>query len=630
MDKKAIIGILLIIGIMFSFFIINFRSQQDRQIIYHESDSIEIVTQKPYIKVDDSDQVVKKNRYEADSARNHQVNHNVGIFSSSQNGSTKLIAIENEVAKFKFSTLGGRICYVELKKYKTFDGLPLVLMSGDSTIFNFRFFANNTLINTHKLYFTPVFFDSRYAGKNSISIKANDSVKLAMRIYPDSAFNPQKNKYFELLYTLYGNNNMMKLHLNFVGMQQAMSGQNEISLEWKMNLIKQEKSLEAEKTASTIYYKYYEDKVDYLSETKSDQKDLFDKINWVSFKQQFFCSVLIADKGFPNAKIKVISNDSIKNEVKNCYAQLTIPIDRYNQSFPMRIYFGPNHYNTLRKYDLELEKQIPLGWSFPYVLGWINKYVVIPVFNLLETTGMNYGIIILILTILIKIGLLPIAYKTYMSSAKMRVLKPEIDEINERIPKEKAMERQQATMALYKKAGINPMAGCIPMLLQMPILIALYRFFPAAIELRQQRFLWANDLSTYDSIYNLGFTIPFYGDHISLFTLLMTISTIIYTKLNNKLMGNQQQMQGMNLMLYVMPIMFLGMFNNFSAGLNYYYFLANIFTFLQMWIFRCFVNEEAIHQKIQKNKMKPEQKKSDFQRRLEQLAKQNGYNLSNK
>ena len=240
---------------------------------------------------------------------------------------------------------------------------------------------------------------------------------------------------------------------------------------------------------------------------------------------------------------------------------------------------------------------------------------------------MNYGIIILILTILLKVVLLPIAYKTYMSSARMRVLKPEVDEIAQKFPKkEDAMKKQQATMAMYKKAGINPMAGCIPMLLQMPILIALYRFFPASIELRQQSFLWATDLSSYDSIWTFanGFAIPWYGDHVSLFTLLMTISTVFYTKMNNQMMAGANQQPGMKFVMYAMPVMFLGFFNNFAAGLSYYYLLANLITFLQMYLFRKFINEDKIHARIQENKKKPV-KVSGFQKRLEDMAKKKGY-----
>jgi YidC/Oxa1 family membrane protein insertase len=253
---------------------------------------------------------------------------------------------------------------------------------------------------------------------------------------------------------------------------------------------------------------------------------------------------------------------------------------------------------------------------------------VIPVFTFLGSYGWNYGIVILVLTVLLKIILFPIAYKTYTSSAKMRVLKPEVDEISAKFPKsEDAMKKQQAVMALYKKAGANPMSGCVPMLLQMPILIAMFRFFPSSIELRQQPFLWATDLSSYDSIWNLPFDIPFYGDHVSLFTLLMTISTIIYTYLNNEMMGSQStQLPGMKTMMYIMPVMFLGLFNNYASGLSYYYFLANVITFGQMYIFRLVINEDKVHAKIQENKKKPV-KKSGFQARLEEAAKKRGYQM---
>jgi len=308
-------------------------------------------------------------------------------------------------------------------------------------------------------------------------------------------------------------------------------------------------------------------------------------------------------------------------------ASINIPLNlTSNQSILFSFYFGPNKYNTLRKYHLDLERQIPLGWSF-FLMQWINRYAVIPVFDFLSKFALNYGIIILILTLLLKIVLFPIAYKTYTSSAKMRVLKPDVDEIGNKFPKkEDAMKKQQAVMALYKKAGVNPMSGCVPLLLQMPILIALFRFFPSSIELRQQSFLWAHDLSSYDSILNLPFTIPFYGDHVSLFCLLMTISTIIYTKINNDMMsGSTQQMPGMKTMMYLMPVMFLGFFNDYSSGLSYYYLLANLITFAQMWAFRKFVNEDAIRVKIQENKKKTV-KVSSFQKRLEDMAKQRGYN----
>ncbi|HNW97261.1 MAG TPA: membrane protein insertase YidC [Bacteroidales bacterium] len=639
MNKNTIIGLVLIIGIMAIFSYINRPSEAEIKKRQHEQDSIALALKKnDSIAVAESK--IKKLKSDSlktdtgsvktsnDSSVSVKQKDELGIFAGSAQGEKKTIIVENEIAKFKFNTFGGGICYIQLKNYKTFDKKPIVLYHSDSSLFGLKFYADNRVINTSELNYSASILTKKFNGKDSIKLSGNDSVKIAMRLFPDSAVNPDRSKYIELCYTIPANEYMIKTSINLVGMGEIITAsQSSMDLNWNMNLNQLEKSLKTERASSTIYYKYYEDEVDYLSETKSDSKDLKTKISWIGYKQQFFSSVMIADNGFLNGKIATNMSDTAKFN-KSCTSTLTVPVDNKSlQSFPMRMYFGPNHYKTLRKYDLDLERQIPLGWSSPYILGWINRFAVIPIFNWLENTGISYGIIILILTIILKIVLFPIAYKTYLSGAKMRVLKPEIDEINNKIPKEKAMERQQATMALYKKAGVNPMAGCVPMLLQMPILIALFRFFPASIELRQQSFLWATDLSSYDSIYDFGFKIPFYGDHISLFCLLMTISTIIYTRLNNQLMGTQQQMPGMKFMTYAMPIMFLGILNDFSAGLNYYYFLANMFTFLQMWIIRKTINEEKIHARIQENKRKSStRKKSGFQKRLEEMAKQRGYN----
>ena len=282
-------------------------------------------------------------------------------------------------------------------------------------------------------------------------------------------------------------------------------------------------------------------------------------------------------------------------------------------------FFGPNYFYTFNQYkELELTKLIPLGWG---IFGWINRYAVIPVFKFLEGFIGNYGIIILILTILIKLILFPFTYKSYMSTAKMKVLKPQIDEINNKIPKEKAMERQQATMALYKKAGVNPLGGCLPMLLQMPILFAMFRFFPASIELRQEAFLWADDLSSYDSIFSLPFNIPFYGSHVSLFCLLMSIVNIIYTRMNSEMTQSSNQMPGMKTMMYMMPVMFLFFFNSYASGLSYYYFISTVITIGQTIIIRRFVDEDAILMQIKANQKKPV-KKSKFALRLEEMARQ--------
>jgi len=566
----------------------------------------------------------------SDSVRKAEQQLKSGSFSLSTTGSKKPFILENELLKLRISRKSGFISSVQLKKYVTYEKSPLILYNCDTT-FKVNFYGvNNVLYKTSDFYFEPYCTDNRFTGKDSMSVKGNDSLVFSMRLYPDGADSVRaKDKYIEFRYVLRGNNYMIGFQIRLEKMQDILgTNSNYLFFEWMENLRQQEKSLKPEHNATTVYYKPAEDDVDYLSETKDDEKQFKVPVKWVSFKQQFFSSTLIAKESFKEATLKVQTlNDTLSPRyLKTTYALLTVPYTpSATQTYDMSLYYGPNQYKILTKYNLSLERQIPLGWGF-FLLQWINRFAVIPIFNWLENYGINYGIIILILTILLKIVLFPIAYKTYKSSAKMRILKPEIEEIGKKFPKkEDAMKKQQATMALYKKAGVNPMAGCIPLLLQMPILIAMYRFFPASIELRQQPFLWAYDLSTYDSIANLGFSIPFYGDHISLFTLLMTISTVIYTWLNNQLMGQTNQMPAMKWMMYLMPIMFLGFFNNFAAGLSYYYLLANLITFLQMYLFRKFTNEEKIHAKIQENKKKPV-KKSGFQARLEEMARKRGYN----
>jgi YidC/Oxa1 family membrane protein insertase len=400
-------------------------------------------------------------------------------------------------------------------------------------------------------------------------------------------------------------------------------------LNWKDNLKRQEKSVKMERMVSGLYYKYAEDKVDNLSEAKDEEKTLKnERIKWISFKQQFFTSTLIASDFFSEPKLSSATLPGGNHYLKTMTAEVGLPyVPREGKTVTMSMYFGPNKYYGLKHYGLDLEKQIPLGWGF-FLMAWINIYAVIPVFTFFGNFGWNYGIIILILTILLKTILFPIAYKTYKSSAKMRVLKPEIDELSKKYPKkEDAMKKQSATMELYKKAGVNPMAGCIPLLLQMPILIAMFRFFPSSIELRQQGFLWASDLSSYDAIWTFpnGFTIPWYGDHVSLFALLMTISSVIYTKINDQMMGSQQtQMPGMKTMMYMMPVMFLFWFNDYSSGLSYYYLLANLLTFAQFYVIRATIDEKKLHLQIEANKKKTI-KKSGFQKRLEDMAKQRGY-----
>jgi YidC/Oxa1 family membrane protein insertase len=553
----------------------------------------------------------------------------MGVFAGSTSGERESFTLENDVLKLRISSKGGKIEYVQLKKYKSWDGQPLILMDDDSLHFGFHFFVNNRDIYTDKLYFKPVSTSKNNA--SSFSVTGKDSLQFAMRLYVDASDTSlDTSKYIEFVYTLKGDQYMMGFHLNFSGMKDVFDpGTQFLVLNWEDNLKRQEKSLKMERMNSTVYYKFFEDKVDYLTETKDQVKDLKnERVKWISFKQQFFSSTIIAGDFFTDPRVRTATLPRNGRYMRSMSAEAGIPFSpAETKSIPISMYFGPNKFYAMKSYDLSLERQIPLGWSFA-PMAWINIWAVIPVFTFFGNFGWNYGIIILILTILLKIVLFPIAFKTYKSSAKMRTLKPDIDELTKKFPKkEDAMKKQQATMELYKRAGVNPMAGCIPLLLQMPILIAMFRFFPSSIELRQQAFLWAKDLSSYDSIYTFpgGFSLPWYGDHISLFALLMTISSVIYTRINDQMMGSTQtQMPGMKTMMYLMPVMFLFWFNDYSSGLSYYYLLANLLTFAQIYIIRSTIDEKKLHAQIEANKKKPV-KKSGFQKRLEDMAKKRGY-----
>ena len=649
MNKDTIIGFVLIFVILVGSSLLMQPSEEEKAAQQHKQDSIMELRQHYYDSISHAE-AIKKAQEEAnpnkiieESLEQQQIEtedlsllkDKLGLFASSGIENKQFYVLENDVMKIKISSKGGRIFSAQLKDYQTYDSLPLILFEADSSAFGFSFFASNRIINTSDLYFKPYWKSYMFDGKDSIVVSGSDSVQFAMRLYADGGEGTQNpSKYIEFLYTLRGDKYMMPYTINFVGMNEVItSNPGFINLAWSANLRRQEKSLDNERSESTIYYKYYKDEVDYLSERSDKQESLKSKLKWISFKTRFFSSTLIASEFFNNADVETYTGPDRDHYCKSMYSEISVPISTApTQSIAMRWYFGPNKYNILNSYDLDLEQQIPLGWGF-FLLAWVNVYAVIPVFDFLGSFGWNYGIIILILTILIKIVLFPIAYKTYKSSAKMRVLKPEIEEITKKFPKkEDGMKKQQATMALYKKAGVNPMAGCVPMLLQMPILFAMFRFFPSSIELRQKAFLWAHDLSSYDSIWTFpnGFKIPFYGDHVSLFTLLMTVSTIFYTKINNEMMGaTSNQMPGMKTMMYFMPIMFLGIFNNYASALSYYYLLANVITFLQMFIFRKAINENKLLLQIQKNKKKTV-KKSGFQKRMEDMAKKRGYNPKKK
>ena len=525
-----------------------------------------------------------------------------GVFSNSAESEFNEYVIENDKIKVVVSNKGGRINSVTIKEgpnkkqYKTYDGNELEIFNSDSSLFNLNF-STGISINTKDLFFNP----------NQIS-----KDEITMRLEVDSSH------FIDFNYKL-KEDYLVDFDINLIGMNEVIPNElNFMNLQWQMKTPQTEKSRENQDMYTGIYYQYFADKddIDYLGYTNSnDIEKISNKLSWIAFQQQFFSSILLAENGIKNTNLTSIKEEN-SDYVKNLSAEFEIDYNHNDyENIGFQFYFGPNHYKQLQSYNKNFEEIIPLGWG---IFGWVNKYIIINIFDFLSRFFSNYGLIIFLLTVIIKLALSPFTYKAYLSQAKMKVLKPEIDKITEKHKQKDPMKAQQETMNFYRKAGVNPMGGCLPMLFQFPILIAMFRFFPASIELRSESFLWADDLSAYDSILDLPFEIPFYGDHVSLFTLLMTISTLLYTRMNSQMATGQ--MAQMKWMMYLMPIMFLGFFNNYAAGLSYYYFLANMFTFSQQFLMRRFIDDEALLKEIEENKKKP-RKKSKFQKRLEEMQK---------
>ncbi len=521
-------------------------------------------------------------------------------FGATTYGNEQFSYLDNKNIHVTLSNQGGRVYAVELKNFKTFDKKPLVLFSGAQNQFGLRFTAGGKPINTSKLYF-----------QNAGVTKGDTSTTVDMRL----AYTP--TQYIDYIYKLNNDGYKLGLTIKLTGLESVITNSNALNLDWSTSLHKQEKDIAQERQFSTVYFKNMDNQVDNLSETKDDKKQVVDqKMQWVSFKQHFFSNVLIAPQGFDKTSVSV-NTDINSNDVKEMTAGVTL-IGNASGTYPMEFYFGPNRFKTLKAQGYDLEKEINLGWG---PLSYINRFAVLPVFNFLQHFGWNMGLIILVLTILLKLVLSPLTYKSYLSMAKMRVLKPEMDEIKAKVGEDNPTLLQQEYMKLYRTAGVNPLGGCLPLVLQMPIVIAFLRFFPSLFELRGENFLWMKDLSTYDNVINFGVKIPFIGDHLSLMCLLMTASTIIYTYFNNQISGATGQMKYIG---YITPFIFLSYLNSYPAGLNYYYFLANMLTFLQQFLIRQLVDDKTIHAQIQENKKKPEdkKKKGGFQSRLEEMMRQ--------
>ena len=546
---------------------------------------------------------------EGESTSLERMTEELGDFVAGAIGTVEQVVLENEHLKLIFSTLGGRPYTVQLKDYQTYDSLPLYLFDGDSTIFALQFFADNRGINTGELYFTP-----------EVKSLTNDEGRAYQQLTMKMVISESAS--ISYIYKLYEGDYMLDFDMQLKGLDQYRTDRMEFKFDFYAP--SQEKGFQNESMYTTLFYKYHGGDIEsFKSRSKKELEEVTEttRIKWIAFSHQFFSTILIADEYFEGGHMLQQRYSDPGKYVRRYSSAMDVPFDRSGeQNIGMQLYFGPNNFKSLKGYgEMGLENVVTVGGS---MIRWINAFVVIPIFNWLNNWFNNFGIIILLLTLIIKTALFPLTFKSYKSQAVMRVLKPQVDEIGKRFPKkEDSMKKQQATMDLYKKAGANPMGGCLPMLLQFPILYAMFRFFPTSIELRQQGFLWAHDLSTYDSILDLPWNIPMYGDHVSLFTLLMTVTTMLSMRWNNQVSAGSSSMPGMKTMMYIMPVMFMFILNNFSAGLTYYYFLANVITLGQNLVFKRFIDEEKILRKINSKKNKPA-KKSKFAQRLADLQKQ--------
>ena len=528
------------------------------------------------------------------------------IVTPSDSSPESITVLANDLLTIELSSRGGVPKKVSLNEYQRYDSSALVLFEENQMSLGYTIpLVNGTLINTLAQNFT---------------VQQSDDNEVVMTANLDGGAKITQT------YTVVPGSYKVGYKVAFDGFDNVISPNNRYAeLNWSAKIQLQEKSIKDERNVSTVYYKYaFEDDVDYLSETSDEDDDkLQGNIKWISFKQKFFNQTLINENQFTEDGIEIsTTTPSTEEYIKDFKAKLFIPIEDNSEVGDMALYYGPNHYQTLQKEEIELQKMIPLGWG---IFGWVNKGIVIPIFNWLDNYFASYGLIILLLTLIIKMALFFPMFKVYKSTAKMKLLKPELDEIKERTGSD-TQKAQQEQMKLYKQAGVSPLGGCLPQLVQMPILFAMFRFFPSSIELRQERLWWAEDLSTYDSIWTFpnGFEIPFYGDHVSLFTLMMTAVTLVYTYMNSQ---NSGQMVGpMKTVMYLMPLMFLGFFNNYAAALSFYYFLSTCITIIQNFVIRKFViDEDKLHKQIQESKKKKvKNKKSGLQKRLEDMAKKRG------
>ena len=626
MDKNTWIGFLLIAVIIVGFSLFNRPSQEELAERKRVQDSIAMAEMQEREAQFISDQIaaqlyndsiaqVQASKDSATLSRElaEKVHNAYGAFAVAAMGTNEQTVLENSRLRLYIDSKGGRIARAELKNYKAYgDSVnDLCLFRAAESKQSFTLItANNRILQTANLYFAPHML--------------NDST-LAMRLHTD-----QEDAYIDFVYTIPADEYMIGFSIVAHNMQHILA-QNvtALDMQWEQLIPQQERGRKFEERYSLLQYMLVDGSMETLSETKHDSQKESTKVRWIGYKDQFFSTVMIADDAFTSSLFESTPQDKHSGYMKEYKTSTSVAFD-ITGSTPthFRYYFGPNHYNTLKAYDKDVEKDqrlhlkelVPLGWK---VVSWINMILVIPMFDLFTSWGLHIGLVIILMTLVIKLVILPFVFASYKSSAKMRVLKPQIDAINAKYPPEKMQERQAATMALYQKAGVSPMSGCLPMLFQFPVVMAMFWFFPTAIELRGKSFLWADDLSTYDAVLSWGYNLPLIGDHLSIFCLLFTLVNIAYTYITMQTQNTDPNMKFMKWMMYLMPLIFFFTFNDYAAGLSFYYFVSLLLTILQTYIFRWAIDDKKVLEQMERNAKKREgKKKSGFMARLEKMQQE--------
>ncbi|MBA4275605.1 membrane protein insertase YidC [Flavobacterium sp.] len=617
LDLNSIIGFVLIFGILIW---IMYQNQPSK-----ESIAAEKAKKEQLAKTENANKVVAAQAVAApavvvagDSTQMVQLQKKLGGFAYSAtlpSAKNDFTTIENEVVKLKIANKGGYIVEAVLKNFEKFkkgSGKLVELIKDNNASLSLQLHTNdNRTLNTKDLFFEPTL------------AKVGADQILSMKLKAGA------NEFLEYKYILKPNDYMIGFDLRSQGLNKVLNTSKPLDLEWNLKTYRNEKSISYENRYTEVYFEHEEGKINYVGQGQNKEEDS-NKTTYVAYKQHFFSTILLTNKPFGTAKLQ--SNNLVHDEAidttftKQFKTNVPLAFENGELDYKMSWYFGPTDYKTLKSYDKNLEKVISLGWG---IFGWINKFIFIPLFGFLSSY-ISYGIAIIIFTILIKVAMSPITFKSFLSQAKMKVLRPEITELGEKFKKD-PMKKQQETMKLYNKAGVNPMAGCIPALIQIPFMYASFQFFPSAFELRQKSFLWADDLSSFDDVIKLPFHVPLYGDHISLFPVLASIAIFFYMKMTS---GDQQmatpQQDGMpdmakmmKIMIYVSPIMMLFFFNSYGAGLSLYNFISNLITIgIMIVIKRYFIDSDKIHAQIQENKLKEPKKQGKFQRKLQEVMEQ--------